>query len=66
MSEGNRELREELDAKLAVQGLQGGKGKAVSPDATTQELLTVAKELDTEFILQATINSEKTGSTPSC
>ena len=60
VSEGNRELREELDAKLALfKDYKVEKGKAVSPDATTQELLTVAKELDTEFILQATINSDK-------
>ena len=60
VSEGNRELREELDAKLArFKDYKVEKGKAVSPDATTQELLTVARELDTEFILQSTINSEK-------
>jgi len=61
VSEGNRELREELDAKLArFKDYKVEKGKAVSPDATTQELLTVARELDTEFILQSTINIEKT------
>ena len=60
VSQGNRELREELDAKLArFKDYKVEKGKAVSPDATTQELLTVARELDTEFILQSTINSEK-------
>jgi len=60
VSEGNRELREELDAKLArFKDYKVEKGKAVSPDATTQELLAVARELDTEFILQSTINSEK-------
>ena len=60
VSEGNRELREELDAKLArFKDYKVAKGKAVSPDATTQELLAVAKELDTDFLLQATINSDK-------
>ena len=60
VSEGNRELREEFDAKLTrFNDYKVAKGKAVSPDATTQELLAVAKELDTEFILQATINSDK-------
>ena len=60
VSQGNRELREELDAKLArFKDYKVEKGKAVSPDATTQELLAVARELDTEFILQSTINSEK-------
>ena len=60
VSEGNRELREELDAKLTrFKDYKVAKGKAVSPDATTQELLTIAKDLNTEFILQATINSDK-------
>ena len=60
VSEGNRELREELDAKLArFKDYKVEKGKAVSPDATTQELLAVAKELNMDFILQATINSDK-------
>ena len=60
VSEENRELREELDAKLIrFKDYKVAKGKAVSPDATTQELIAVAKELDAEFILQATINSDK-------
>ena len=60
VSEENRELREELDAKLSLfKDYKVEKGKAVSPDATTQELLAVAKELNTEYILQATINTDK-------
>ena len=56
----NRELREELDAKLSrFKDYKVDKGKAVSPDATTQELLDIAKTLDAEFILIATIESDK-------
>tara|TARA_B100000959_G_scaffold110401_1_gene116461 strand:+ start:204 stop:1982 length:1779 start_codon:yes stop_codon:yes gene_type:complete len=60
VSEENRELREELDAKLSrFKDYKVDKGKAVSPDATTQELLEIAKVLDAEFILTATIESDK-------
>ena len=60
VSEENRELREELDAKLSrFKDYKVDKGKAVSPDATTQELLDIAKTLDSEFILIATIESDK-------
>ena len=58
--EGNRELRDELDSKLSrFKDYKVQEAKAVSPDATTQELLAVAKELDTEYVLQVTINSDK-------
>ncbi|SVC60658.1 uncharacterized protein METZ01_LOCUS313512, partial [marine metagenome] len=60
VSEENRELRDELSAKLSrFKDYKVQEAKAVSPDATTQELLAVAKELDTEFILQVTINSDR-------
>ena len=60
VSEENRELREELDAKLSrFKDYKVDKGKAVSPDATTQDLLDIAKVLDAEFILIATIESDK-------
>jgi TolB-like protein len=60
VSEGNRELREELDAKLTLfKDYKVVSAQAISPDASTQELLAVAKELETEFILKATINSDK-------
>ena len=65
VSEGNRELREELDAKLALfKDYKVEKGKAVSPDATTQELLTCRQELDGIHCRRR--NSDKNGSTPSC
>ena len=42
--EGNRELRDGLDEKLSrFKDYKVEKGKAVSPDATTQEILSVAK-----------------------
>ena len=60
VSEENRELRDELSAKLSrFKDYKVQEAKAVSPDATTQELLAVAKELDTEFILQVAINSDR-------
>ncbi|MDA7670849.1 TIR domain-containing protein [Verrucomicrobia bacterium] len=58
--EGNRELRDELDSKLSrFKDYKVQEAKAVSPDATTQELLAVAKELDTEYVLRVTINSDE-------
>ena len=58
--EDNRELRDELDAKLSrFKDYKVEKGKAVSPDATTQEILSEAKKLKTEYLLQVSTNNEK-------
>ena len=58
--EGNRELRDGLDEKLSrFKDYKVEKGKAVSPDATTQEILSVAKKLNAEYVLQVSTNNEK-------
>jgi TolB-like protein len=58
--EGNRELRDGLDEKLSrFKDYKDEKGKAVSPDATTQEILSVAKKLNAEYVLQVSTNNEK-------
>ena len=58
--EGNRELLDEFDSKLSrFKDYKVEKGKAVSPDATTQEILSIAKELNTEYLLQVFTNNEK-------
>ena len=58
--EGNRELRDGLDEKLSrFKDYKVEKGKAVSPDATTQEILSIAKKLNAEYVLQVSTNNEK-------
>ena len=54
----NRELRDELNSKLSrFKDYKVILAKAVSPDATTQELLEMAKGLKADFILHATTDS---------
>jgi tetratricopeptide (TPR) repeat protein len=56
----NRELRDELNSKLSrFKDYKVILAKAVSPDATTQELLDMAKGMNADFILHATTDSEK-------
>ena len=56
----NRELRDELNSKLSrFKDYKVILAKAVSPDATTQELLDMAKGMNAGFILHATTDSEK-------
>jgi tetratricopeptide (TPR) repeat protein len=56
----NRELRDELNSKLSrFKDYKVILAKAVSPDATTQELLDMAKGVNADFILHATTDSEK-------
>lgn len=54
----NRELRDELNSKLSrFKDYKVILAKSVSPDATTQELLEMAKGLKADFILHATMDS---------
>ena len=56
----NRELRDELNSKLSrFKDYKVILAKAVSPDATTQELLEMAKGLNADFILHAVTDGGK-------
>jgi len=56
----NRELRDELNSKLSrFKDCKVILAKAVSPDATTQELLEMAKGLNADFILHAVTDGGK-------
>ena len=56
----NRELRDELNSKLSrFKDYKVILAKAVSPDATTQELLEMAKDLNADFILHAVTDGGK-------
>ena len=60
ISKENRELRDELSAKLArFSDYKVIRGEILSPDATTQELLELAKKVNADFILQAAIDSDQ-------
>ena len=60
VSKGNRELRDELIAKLALfSDYKVIRGEILSPDATTQEFLELAKKVKADFILQAAIDSDQ-------
>ncbi|MDC0309635.1 TIR domain-containing protein [bacterium] len=60
VSKKNRELRDELFAKLSLfHDYKVIRGEPLSPDATTQEFLDLAKKVNADFILQATIGSDQ-------
>ena len=60
VSKDNRELRNELSAKLArFSDYKVIRGETLSPDATTQEFLDLAKKVKADFILQAAIDSDQ-------
>ena len=60
VSKENRELRDELSAKLALfSDYKVIRGETLSPDATTQEFLDLAKKVNADFILQAAIDSDQ-------
>ena len=60
VSKGNRELRNELFAKLSLfHDYKVIRGVPLSPDATTQEFLDLAKKVNADFILQAAIGSDQ-------
>ena len=60
VSKENRELRDELSAKLArFSDYKVIRGETLSPDATTQEFLELAKKVDADFILQVAIDSDQ-------
>jgi len=60
ISQETRELREGLDAKLSrFKDYKVEIGKSVSPDSTTQDLLSAGKALNTEYVLYAYVGSNK-------
>ena len=60
VSKQNRELRDELSAKLArFSDYKVIRGETLSPDATTQDFLDLAKKVNADFILQAAIDSDQ-------
>jgi tetratricopeptide (TPR) repeat protein len=60
ISKENRELRDELFAKLSLfHDYKVIRGEPLSPDATTQEFLDLAKKVNADFILQAAIGSDQ-------
>jgi TolB-like protein len=60
VSKENRELRDELSAKLArFSDYKVIRGETLSPDATTQEFLELVKKVDADFILQVAIDSDQ-------
>jgi len=60
ISQETRELREGLDAKLSrFKDYKVAIGKSVSPDSTTQDLLSAGKALDTEYVLYANVDANK-------
>ena len=60
VSKENRELRDELSAKLArFSDYKVIRGETLSPDATTQDFLELAEKVNADFILQAAIDSDQ-------
>ena len=60
VSKENRELRDELFAKLSLfHDYKIIRGKPLSPDATTEEYLELAKQVDADFILQASTRTDQ-------
>ncbi len=60
VSQENRNLRDELLAKLSrFHDYKIIRGKAISPDATTQQFVELANNVNADFILQTTIRRNK-------
>jgi len=60
VSKQNRELRDEIFEKLSLfHDYKIIRGEPLSPDATTQEFLDLAKQVNADFILQAAIRSDQ-------
>ena len=60
VSKQNRELRDEIFEKLSLfHDYKIIRGEPLSPDATTQEFLDLAKQVNANFILQAAIRSDQ-------